>query len=140
MPLNLAPSCSSLRPDLLDHRELLLVGHSKRISGVLTTAAMRSRQSASVASPRARIEQADRDVKSVIVTVEAVAIEDVPGHLARERRAHLRHPGLDQGVPGLPHDRPAAKAISSYSVWLALTSAMIGAPGWRSSTSAANLQ
>ena len=55
------------------------------------------------------VEQADGDVEGVVVAVEAVLVEDVAGHLARERGADLGHLGLDQGVAGLPHQGLAAE-------------------------------
>jgi hypothetical protein len=64
--------------------------------------------------------------------------EDVARHFARERRAGFLHLGLDQAVAGLPHHGlPPSSATRSYSAWLALTSAMIVAPGRTRSTGSA---
>ena len=109
--LTSAPSCSSRALTCSITANLRSSGQSKRISGVLTIGAMRSRHSASVrGAARQNAEQADRDVERVVVAVEAVGVEDVARHLARERRAHLGHLRLDQRMPGLPHDRLAAEA------------------------------
>ena len=111
--LKSAPSREA-RPDLVDHRELLLVG-----TGEADLRGVDDRRHAVAAvgqggvAARQNAEEADRDVERIIVAVEAVGVEDVPGHLARERGAHLGHPRLDQRVPGLPHDRPTAEASRS---------------------------
>ena len=45
----------------------------------------------------------------VIAMAEGGAEEDVPAHLARERRAFRLHPRLDVAVTGFPHHRPPAE-------------------------------
>ena len=54
------------------------------------------------------LEEAGRGVEGVVEPVPAVGEEEVPGHLARERRAGLLEHLLDVGVPGPPHHRTAA--------------------------------
>ena len=84
-------------PDLLDHRELLLVraveadlggvDHWRHAVPPVGKRALAARQNA---------EQTDRDVEGMVVAIEAVGVKDVPRHLAGEGGAHLRHPRLDQ--------------------------------------------
>ena len=56
-----------------------------------------------------RADQPDRGILRVVEAVEIVREEDVARHLARQRRAGFLHLGLDQAVPGLPHQRRAAE-------------------------------
>ena len=55
-----------------------------------------------------RLDQPDGGIKRVVEAVPAVLEEDVAAHLAGERRAGFLHLGLDQAVPGLPHQGRAA--------------------------------
>src|SRR4051812_35023282 len=60
---------------------------------------------------RHQLEQARRRVDAVVEAVIAVLEEDVPAHLPREERVLLFHLGLDERVPGLPHDGAAAALL-----------------------------
>ena len=99
------------RLDLVDHRELALV---RAVEADLRRVDQRRHAVAPLGERGVAAgqdaEQADRDVERVVVAVEAVGVEDVAGHLAGERRAALGHLGLDQRMPGLPHDRLPAEA------------------------------
>src|SRR6266702_53327 len=59
---------------------------------------------------REELEQARRRVDPIVEAEPAVGEEDVPAHLPAEEAAHLLHLGLDEAVPRLPHDGPAAAA------------------------------
>ena len=53
--------------------------------------------------------QPRRAVQRVVVAVEALGEEHVPGHLAADRRVQLVHLVLHERVPGLPHHRHALR-------------------------------
>ena len=54
------------------------------------------------------LQQARAGVKSVVETEPAFLEENVAAHFAGQQGPRLLHLGLDQGVAGLPHGRPAA--------------------------------
>ena len=64
----------------------------------------------SLHAPGQDLQQARGRVQAVIEAVPALAEEEVAAHLAGQFGLGLAHLGLDQRVPGLPHQRAAALA------------------------------
>src|SRR5947208_2619206 len=65
------------------------------------------------------LQQPRRAIECVVEAVVAVGEEHVARHLARERRLHLLHLLLDEGVARLPHDGNAARLANRVGERLA---------------------